>query len=264
MMSDKWVPELSLDASAAPEDIVVLLTETLEGFAVDETYRQGVGRAVPGVRDVYGVRVPQLRSLARQLLRTYAKQEGFIQAIAEGCWLEGSREHCVLAILMLAGLKTITPAQRWELGVRYLPDVGDWETCDQLCMGLLGAALVGDPAYMGELESWVDKPNFWHRRAALATTVALRRSTADAEIRRSLDQRTLGICRHLLDDREHYVRKAVDWAVREVIHRDYEVGQAWMLEQSKKPLSSVARSTLKLAAKKLSPQDQQRFLHNIS
>jgi 3-methyladenine DNA glycosylase AlkD len=131
-------------------------------------------------------------------------------------------------------------------------------------MGLLGQALAEDPTYIEKLETWVDSSNLWKRRAALASTVVLRRSKATPEVRTSMDERTLGICLRLIDDGEHYVRKAVDWAVREVIRRDYSLGKAWLLERSRTTLSRVARSTLKKAAKKLAPEDQEQFLRNIS
>jgi 3-methyladenine DNA glycosylase AlkD len=258
------VPELALHPSTSTADTVAQITKAFERLSGDDSYREGMTRAVPGVRDVYGVRVPQLRALARQVIKVLGKKDGAVEAIADECWRIGSREHCVLGILMLSGLKTLTPAQRWTLGIGYLPEVGDWETCDQLCMGLLGQALADDPTYMQDLEGWVDDPNFWVRRAALASTVVLRRSKAAPDIRASLDKRTLGICLHLLDDAEHYVRNAVDWAVREVIRRDYDLGQNWVMERSLTELSSVARSTLKKAAKKLSSRDQDQFLNNLS
>jgi 3-methyladenine DNA glycosylase AlkD len=263
-MTDSSTFELAAHRSANPNEVVQSITAVLEGLAVDESYREGMSRAVPGARPVYGVRVPHLRQLARQVLQTFKKQPVVVDAIADGCWQVGSREHCVLAILMLAGLKTLTPAERWERGEKYLPYVGDWETCDQLCMGLLGQALAEDPVYMQTLEHWVDDPNVWIRRAALASTVVLRRSKADPTKLKALNQRTLDICLSLLDDDEHYVRKAVDWAVREVIRRDYELGKQWLMERAKGELSAVSRSTLKKSAKKLSPDDQEHFLKQIS
>jgi 3-methyladenine DNA glycosylase AlkD len=263
-MTERSNFELAVPPSASPDEVIQRITAALEGLAVDRNYREGVSRAVPGARPLYGVRVPQLRQLVGQVLQTFKKQPVMVDAIAEGCWQVGSREHCVLAILMLAGLKTLTSAERWERGVRYLPDVGDWETCDQLCMGLLGQAVAEDSAYMQVLERWVDDPNVWIRRAALASTVALRRSKVDPATMEALNQRTLGICLRLLDDDEHYIRKAVDWAVREVLRRDYELGKQWLMERGKGMLSPVARSTLKRSAKKLSPDDQEQFLRRIS
>lgn len=263
-MNETAIPELKLEGSDGADSIVAQLTLAFEALGKDQRYREGVNRFIPGARDVYGVRVPQLRALARQVLKVLGKQISLVEAIAEGCWKMGSREHCVLAILMLSDLKALEPGQRWALGLQYLPAVGDWETCDQLCMGLLGQALAEEPKYIDELESWVHDPNIWVRRAALASTVVLRRSKADAATRLALDQRALGICLQLLDDKEHYVRKAVDWAVREVIRRDYSTGKKWMMERGKTPLSTVARSTLKKAAKKLTAEDEDRFLRSLS
>lgn len=240
-----------------------MITRELEAQAGDERYREGVSRVVPGAERVYGVRVPQLRAIARQVAQIFGKQMGAVEEIADACWQTGSREHRVLAILVLTGIKRLPAARRWELGLRYLTEVGDWETCDHLCMGLLGQALVEAPGYMQELERWADDPNFWVRRAALATTVMLRRLKAAPDLRRSLDQRTLAICMRLLDDDQHYVRKAVDWAVREVIRRDYDLGKRWLLERSQTRLTSIARSTLKKAAKKLKPADQSQFLMQL-
>jgi 3-methyladenine DNA glycosylase AlkD len=130
-------------------------------------------------------------------------------------------------------------------------------------MGLLGQALVEDPQYMDVLEQWVDDSNLWVRRAALASTVTLRRFKGDAVMRRDLNERVLEICLRLLDDSEHYVRKAVDWAIREGIRRDYTLGRDWLMERGAGELTSIARSTLKKSAKKLKPADEDKFLKKI-
>ena len=259
-MSDPSKPIINFPAKPVPEDVVHFITRALESLDGDDAYREGVTRFVPGAGVVYGVRVPELRDLARQTIKAYRSQPDSVVGIAQACWRVGSREHCVLAILILSGLKALTPEQRWELGLRFLSEVGDWETCDQLCMGMLGQALTEDPAYMDMLESWVDDPNFWVRRAALASTVVLRRAKFESATQQSLNQRTLNLCLRLLDDKEHYVRKAVDWAVREVIHRDYDLGRQWLMVRAGDELTSVARSTLKKSAKKLTHKDQARFL----
>jgi 3-methyladenine DNA glycosylase AlkD len=123
--------------------------------------------------------------------------------------------------------------------------------------------LAEDAQFMDILETWTRADNFWVRRAALASTVVLRRANYDPAIMRLLNQRTLGICLALLDDEEHYVRKAVDWAVREVIGRDYESGKRWLMERAGAELSGVAYSTLKKSAKKLTPEDQEQFLQKL-
>jgi len=256
-------PDENVLAFTKPGEVVRFITQTLESLAGDDAYRQGVTRFVPGARAVYGVRVPQLRDLAGQIRKVYRSQPELTVEIAKECWQVDSREHCVLAILILSGMKSLTPAQRWELGLSLLPGVRDWETCDQLCMGLLGQALAEDVCYMDKLELWVQAENPWFRRACLASTVVLRRAKFELETLLSLNQRTLSICLSLLDDEEHYVRTAVDWAVREAIGRNYDLGRQWLMDRPGSALTSVARSTLKKAAKKLNPEDRERFLQRL-
>jgi 3-methyladenine DNA glycosylase AlkD len=67
----------------------------------------------------------------------------------------------------------------------------------------------------------------------------------------------------LLDDKESYIRKAVDWTVREVIKRHYQIGLDWLLDQARSKPSKVAASTLRLASKKLTPKDREIFLQSL-
>ena len=91
--------------------------------------------------------------------------------------------------------------------------------------------------------------NIWVRRAALVAPVYLRRAKYSPEVARDLDRRTLKMAATLLNDEEKYIRKAVDWTVREVIKRHYELGFEWFKEQVQSNPSRIAKSTLRLAAK---------------
>jgi len=101
------------------------------------------------------------------------------------------------------------------------------------------------------------------RRASLVAPVYLRRAEYSEQVALDLDRRTLAICDALLNDREKYIRKAVDWSVREVIKRRYDLGREWLFAQADSELSRTARSTLKLAAKKLTEHDQAFFLNSL-
>jgi 3-methyladenine DNA glycosylase AlkD len=241
------------------ERTLTYLEHTLHASGGDAEYLEGMRRTVPGAERVYGVRVPALREIAKQIYKTYRSEQIDLIEFASSCWDQGSREHQLVALFLLAKLK-LPPEKSWELGVRFLPDVGNWETCDQLCHALLGAALAVDPDYMRTLESWAEDPNFWIRRAALVTPTLLRRAKYPDEIAFDLDRRTLVMAASLLNDPEKYIRKAVDWTVREVIKRRYDLGRDWMHTMARQPVSGVAKSTLKLASKKLSPKDQAQFL----
>jgi 3-methyladenine DNA glycosylase AlkD len=247
------------DPGHGPAQTVERLERIMRTLADDSGYQGSVETFVPGAGEVFGVRVPQLRDLAGELFKAFRKDSGQLLAIAHGCWERASREHRLIALFLLNRMR-LTPEERLSLGEEFLPDVGDWEICDQLCSMLTGPALAGKPVFMDELEAWAGDDNFWIRRAAVVSTVSLRKSKLDPETLRGLNLRTLKLCDRLLDDSEPYIRKAVDWALREAIKRDYDLGREFLLAHADRKPVHPARATLKLAAKKLKAGDQERFL----
>jgi 3-methyladenine DNA glycosylase AlkD len=259
-MTGDGADALKLPEKFASGEVIQRITQSLETQADDPEYKAGVSRAVPGAPKTYGVRVPALRAMGKMAVRQYKSQPEKLIDLSVALWEQESREHRLIALFTLAGLKKkLSPVKRWELGEGFLVDIADWELCDQMCHALLGQALSEDPGYMDELESWIDDRNFWVRRAALVSTVLLRRAKYNEPLASDLDRRALAMCKHLLNDEEHYIRKAVDWTVREVIKRHQDLAYKWMLAQASAGLSPVGRSTLKLAAKKLPPNRQKEF-----
>ena len=240
-------------------ELLQVIEQVFISLGKDPDYVEGMRMAVPGAGRLYGVKVPQLRKLSKEIVKKYGKEEESIRDFAEACWSVGSREHELVALFLLANI-SLTPSERWEVGVRFIPDVSNWESCDQLCMALLGQALAEDPQYMDTLETWIEHENFWVRRAALVAPVYLRRAKYLPEVAADLDRRTLEMAAHLLNDEEKYIRKAVDWTVREVLKRQYGMGYKWLKMQAQSYPSKIARSTLRLASKKLSENDQTYFL----
>lgn len=253
--------ELALPDQPDDEMVVTALQGAIES-EVDPVYSESLKRFVPGEQPSYGVRVPDLRQLARQVRSTYGKEPAVILPIALKAWGTGWREQQLVALFLMADLR-LSPEERWNYSLRFLPEVSNWELCDQLCSALLGQALVEDPIYMHQLETWVNDPNLWVRRAAVVSPVMLRRARFNQGLANELDERTLALCKCLLDDAEHYIRKAVDWSIRESIKRNYDLGAGWMFAQTKEPLSRTARSTLRQAAQKLSPEDKAKFLAEL-
>ncbi len=250
-----------LPEKASPALVVDHVTDVFEQHA-NPTNQAGTEKYIPGLDKSYGLYIPQLRTLAKHVAQTYKKDTNFCRSIALASWPRGSREHRMFALLLLDQVK-LPPAEAWELGLQLLPDLLTWEDCDQLCGSTLGRALAADPAYMDKLETWLDDENFWVRRAALVSTCLLRKGKYDAELARSLDTRALAMCEALLEDKEPYVRKAVDWATREVLRRHYDLAHDWLIRQAGRELPGFARSTLKLSAKKLTDEDGAVFLKTL-
>ena len=64
-MGDLGVPEWALPEELDVGDVLEIVTRTLEGQEQDSKYLQGMQMAVPGAGKLYGVRVPQLRTMAK-------------------------------------------------------------------------------------------------------------------------------------------------------------------------------------------------------
>lgn len=65
MMSDLGVPDWTLPEELDIGDVLEIVTHALAGQEQDSKYLQGMKMAVPGAGKLYGVRVPQLRAMAR-------------------------------------------------------------------------------------------------------------------------------------------------------------------------------------------------------
>jgi len=259
-MSEPGELILHLPTDPNPEQVVAALTDAFQTRAEDDQYQSLISTAVPGISPTYGIRVPVLRGMAKEILHIYKNQTIALEDIALESWSTGTREHKLVALFIFDGQKDLAPENRWTIGIRFLPDVGNWEECDQLCMAMFGRVIIESPSVMDELERWIQDPNFWVRRAALVTTVYLRNGKFDDEEATDLDARALVMCAARLEDDEKYIRKAVDWAVREVIKRHYNLAFEWMLTKAESVPSSTARSTLNLAAKKLEVEDRARLV----
>ncbi|HHH82115.1 MAG TPA: DNA alkylation repair protein [Chloroflexi bacterium] len=253
-------PVLLLPDRRDPEQILAGITKALESLEPDPAYLEGMRMAVPGVMRLYGGRVPELRAMAKQISKAFRPGPSEAQELARRCWQAGSREHRLIALFLLGGVKGMVPKTRWEIGMTFLPEVADWETCDQLCHALLGQALAEEPGYMDEVEHLARNENLWVRRAALVSTVLLRRARYEPDLSRGLDERALELCETLLEDEEHYIRKAVDWALREVIKRHPQMAYEWMMDRAREASTRVARSTLRSAVRKLPENDRATLL----
>lgn len=96
------------------------LRSRLESLA-DPKYRDFHSRIVPGIGPLYGVRMPRLRLLAKEILRE--DPEGFLSA-CRGT----SYEEDMLRGLVLGGLRD---ADAYERHLRaFLPSVSNWAVCD--------------------------------------------------------------------------------------------------------------------------------------
>ena len=173
--------------------------------------------ADPGVRvkmSYFGVNVPQAHGISAPVLHTFARHIGKNQDLAEELWSSGVHEAKILAAL-IGECDKITSAQM----ERWVRDFNSWDVVDSACCYLYAYA---KPAWK-KIYTWSSCAAEYEKRAAfsLAAYLAYKdKSASDAQFEKFLSV----IEREAYDDR-NFVRKAVNWALRNIGKRNFALNK---------------------------------------
>jgi 3-methyladenine DNA glycosylase AlkD len=153
------------------------------------------------VQKAYGIRAPVLHAFARRI--------GKDQGLAEQLWSSGIHEARILATLIGESEK-ITPAQmeRWVL------DFDSWDLVDAACCYLYASA---KPAW-DKIYLWSSRRAEFEKRAAFSLAAYLSYKDKSAEDARF--ERFLAVIEREACDERNFVRKAVNWALRNIGKRN--------------------------------------------
>jgi 3-methyladenine DNA glycosylase AlkD len=173
------------------------------------TQRNIDGMAQFGIRaeNVYGVSKPQLDSLAKRIGKNHP--------LAVKLWFTGNHDARILAGL-IADPRQIT-STLMDLWVR---DFNSWDVCDGTCCHLF---VFAKPAWSRAL-LWTKRKDEFQKRAgfALAAYLAYRdKSATDAQF-----EKFLKIIERESGDDRNFVRKAANWALRNIGKRNLHLNRA--------------------------------------
>lgn len=157
-----------------------------------------IEKIAPGVKGVYGVKMPMLHALVAQY-----KKEGF--PLIEELWKSGAFEERVMAAKLLEKNAAIDPHKALKLVKRFSAEIDNWPVCDAIGMQSLRGIT---KTHTEEIFALADKlntsANFWQRRLSL---VLVEWFTRDKKYHTNIKK----LIATLKDDREHYVKKAIQW-----------------------------------------------------
>ncbi len=161
------------------------------------------GRARFGINSTkaYGVRIPELRRMARETGKNHV--------LAEKLWQYGYSETRIMAS-MIDDPKLVTEDQmeRWVIGF------DSWDVCDQCCMNLFRKT----PFAYKKISEWSEREEEFVKRAAFTLIATLAVHDKKAEDEKFIDLFPL-IIRESTDPR-NYVKKSVNWALRQIGKRN--------------------------------------------
>jgi len=163
--------------------------------------REGMARFGINPDRALGVRIPDLRTLAREI--------GTDHPLALRLWRTGVHEARILAG-MIDDPARVTERQMES----WARSFDSWDLCDQVCMNLFDKA----PLAWSKAAEWAGRDEEFVKRAGFALMACLAvhdKGAGDEAFRRFLPS----IEREAGDDR-NFVKKAVNWALRQIGKRN--------------------------------------------
>ena len=167
----------------------------------------GMSRFGINPRNTLGVSIPNLRRIAKQV--------GTDHRLALDLWKSGIHEARILAAFVDDPAR-VTGAQMES----WVKDFDSWDVCDQVCSNLFDKT----PFAHRQAVEWARRDEEFVRRAGFVLMAALAwhdKSASDAAFLKFLPL----IKRYATDER-NFVKKAVNWALRQIGKRNRALNRA--------------------------------------
>jgi len=188
---------------------MVSVAEVLEQLKAKAKPENLAGMARYGIvtENRFGVSIPELRKMA--------KDTGKNHALALGLWRTGNSEAMILASI-IAEPEKLTDAQMEEC----VKDVNSWDVCDQVCNNLFSRS----PLAWKKVVDWSKREETFVKRAAFSMLSSLAVHDKKAPDKQFIE--FLGVIKCEASDDRNFVKKAVNWALRNIGKRNINLNKA--------------------------------------
>jgi len=218
-------------------DVNAILEEILEALSdLGSAERRKMSRvSFPTAQQVMGVTNPDIKALLKEIKAKYGSwsPRAWID-LCKALVATGIFECQVLAYEMIGRDRKLL----FALEYRDLSELGqhldNWASVDHFTVGIFGVLWGRGVVLDSHIEQLLKSDNFWDRRVAVVSTVALNLKSRGG---RGDTPRTIAVCERVVDERQDMIQKALSWALRELSKRDREAVIAFM-EQYKLRLSN--------------------------
>jgi len=167
---------------------------------------EGMARFGINPENTYGVSIPNLRKIA--------KETGKDHSLAQQLWASGIHEAQILAS-MIDDPDQVTEKQM-DLWIK---DFNSWDVCDQCCMNLFSKT----PMAWRKAVEWAKREKEFEKRAGFALMACL--AWYDRESPDTNFSVFLSVIKQESSDNRNYVKKAVNWALRNIGKRNLNLNQ---------------------------------------
>jgi 3-methyladenine DNA glycosylase AlkD len=169
----------------------------------------GMARYGISAQGTLGVSMPVVRGMAKEIRAAYPRRDPALHDLAAELWVSGIHEARILAGLIdLPDLVSPEQMERWAL------DFDSWDVVDQTCANLFDQT----PYAVEKASAWSARPEEYVKRAGFVLMAIL------AHKRHRLPDETFIAFLPLIEreaaDERNFVRKAVNWALRQIGKRN--------------------------------------------
>lgn len=191
----------------------------------------------------YGISIYVLRKIAQEIPKDHS--------LALKLWDSGIREARILACY-IEEPKMVTQRQM----EKWVRDFNSWDVCDQVCSSLFDQTQF---AYQKAFE-WSARKDEFVKRAGFTMMAAL--SVHDKKAKDSAFKKFFPVIKLEATDDRNYVKKAVNWALRNIGKRNLNLNRAAIktAEEIKKIDSKAARWIASDALRELTSEKIQKRL----
>jgi 3-methyladenine DNA glycosylase AlkD len=168
---------------------------------------EGMARYGMSAEGRLGISVAELRKIAREV--------GQNHALALELWQTGIPEAQIVAAIVAEPAK-LTEAQMED----WVVDLKSWDVCDQVCMNLFEKT----PLAWKKIHDWSERDQEFVKRAAFALVACLAWHDKKANDQQFIV--LLPVLKRGATDERNYVKKAVNWALRNIGKRNQNLNKA--------------------------------------
>jgi len=185
---------------------------------VDNEYQEGMSTAVPTSWTIRGVRVPELKRIAKEHSVGKKTDKGYEATISfvDEAFRKKDRELALVGLNMLVGYKGFFDGGLVARVRDWISNVNDWEICDSIAYVIIPELLMKGFFTEEDLLYLRDHENLFARRAfVVCRVIPLRNGWGDTD-------KNLSDISYFVEDRDHYMVKALSWALRSAVRNSPE------------------------------------------
>jgi 3-methyladenine DNA glycosylase AlkD len=154
-----------------------------------------------------GVSVPDMRKISKEL--------GKDHELALALWKTGTPEAMIVAA-MIDEPEKLTEKQMED----WVKDINSWDVCDQVCMNLFEKT----PLAWQKILDWSEREEEFVKRTAFALIACLAWHSKETEDDQFI--KLLPVMKRGATDERNFVKKAVNWALRNIGKRNIRLNKA--------------------------------------